>query len=354
MSYTLDIQKLILSADQIFDFNDKVKILKQAIAIADNHNDIDWGFDLRLELIQKERNTSRCTESFMAFAWILNASDTNEGYFDESDFLWEYKWMFCSAYRSAHIPMVQILSIAEDLRERLVKNGYSERAYFNVMTGWAIHLRDYTLAQQYIDQADQVLYDDMSNCPACELDTKVEVLLAQQKIDEALIMARDLIERKVTCFSMPFQTFCCLAYSLHKMGDLRATKYFEMAIDEYHKHDQFDSSVGYAMNILVVYMAETNHPDTWSFFEKIAPWQMGAEDIHLYNFYKFMASILNEQGTLRLKLSSKLPYYKESGIYNKQELYMYFSEQAYGLARVFDKRNDQKSLTQELNNLLNK
>jgi len=94
MNYNLEIQKVLLKLKDLKSFEDKIMALKEAIQVADQHNDIDWGFDLRLDLIRQERNTSRCNESFPAFAWILHTSDANEDYFDESEFLWEYKWIF--------------------------------------------------------------------------------------------------------------------------------------------------------------------------------------------------------------------------------------------------------------------
>lgn len=352
MNYNLEIQKILLKVEELPSFTDKVKALKEAIAIADKHNDLDWGFDLRLTLIQKERNTSKCEESFPAFAWILNASDSNEDYFEESDFLWEYKWMYCSAYRNAAISTEQIKEIGEDLRRRLKKNGYSDRAYYNVVTGYALHLRDYKLAQEYIELADAEIIDDMANCPACELDTKVETLLDLGFIDESLVKAQDLINKKLTCYSMPFQTFCSFANKLYDAGDDRASIYFDKALEEYHAHDQYDSSVGYSMGQLVSYMHKTNYPEVWTFFSRVAEWQIGAEDVHIYNFAKIMIPLFKEEGQIELSLSPLLPYYQESGVYQKADLFNYFKETAYEYAARFDVRNNNTNFKDEVDGVL--
>ncbi|MGS4346443.1 hypothetical protein ACKUSY_12785 [Myroides odoratus] len=349
MNYNLEIQKILLKVEGLKSLEDKIIALKEAIQLADQHNDIDWGFDLRLDLIRQERNTSRCNESFPAFAWILHTSDANEDYFDESEFLWEYKWMFCSAYRSALIPLEEIEKIGEDLKRRLVKNGFSTRAYHNVMTGLAFHLRDYALAKTYIDAANAELVDDMTNCSACELDTEVELLLFQDKLAEAIVKAQDLIHKKLTCYSMPFQTFCSLTYYSWKAGDLDgAEKYFNRAIEEYEAHDQYDSSVGYSMGLLMSYMHAINHPETWSFFERISAWDIEAEDIHRYNFARYMLPIMKQGGTRALQLSPQLPYYKESGMYNLEELYTHFKQQATEFATRFDARNQNTNYTTEI------
>jgi len=256
--------------------------------------------------------------------------------------------MFCSAYRNASLSLDQIKGIGDDLRQRLKKNGYSDRAYYNVMTGYALHLRDYKLAQEYIDLADAEILDDMANCPACELDTKVETLLDLGHIDESLIKAQDLINKKLTCYSMPFQTFCSFAYKLHEVGDDRASIYFDKALEEYHAHSQYDSSVGYSMGLLVAYMYKVNHPELWNFFSRIAEWQIGAEDIHIYNFAKYMAPIMKGEGQVELNLSPLLPYYQESGVYQLSELFSYFKEIAYDYADRFDQRNNNSNYRKEV------
>ena len=352
MNYNLEIQKILLQVKSYKNSDDKIVALKQAIQLADKHNDIDCGFDLRLDLIRQERNTSRCNESFPAFAWIVQTSDANEGYFDEADFLWEYKWMFCSAYRSALIPMEEIVKIGDDLKERLVKNGFSLRAYYNVMTGLAFHLRDYAQAKHWIDLAHTELVDDMTNCPACELDTEVELYLFEGKLNEAIVKAQDLIHKKLTCYSMPFQTFCSLTYYSWKAGDAEgAASFFNQAMEEYERNDKYDSSVGYSMGLLLTYMYEINHLETWTIFERISAWEIDAEDILRYHFARQMMQITKNGGEVSLTISSQLPYFKLDGNYNLLDLYTYFKNEAMDLAKRFDARNNNTNYVTEISGI---
>lgn len=351
MNYNLEIQKNLLRLETVENYHDKIQILKHAILIADTHQDIDWGFDLRLNLIHQERNTSSCNESFVAFAWILNASDSNEGYFDESDFLWEYKWMFNSSYRNASISMEQINEIGEDLKNRLLKNGYSLRGFYNVMTGLSTHLRDFNGAQKYIDLANQSISDDMTNCQACELDTEVDNLLRLGQMERAIVAAKSIFDRKITCYSMPFQTYCNFAYRLQELNDPLAEQYFEKALEEYYNFDHYDSSIGFSMNQLVSYMHKSNHKDKWLFFEKISDWELDAEDLHIFNYTKSMMSIMQQSGQIELSLSCKLPYYQQDGIYNIEDLYLYFEQKALHYAGLFDQRNSNSNFIQEVSQL---
>lgn len=348
MNHNLQIQKILLKVEDLKNFDDKISVLKEAIQIADTHNDVEWGFDLRLNLIRQERNTSKCDESFPAFAWLLNARDNEPDLFEESEFLWEYKWMVTSACRNAAISKEQILQISDDLKMRLERNGYTPRAYYNVMTSWYLHNGDYAQARQSVALADAEMVDDMTNCPACELDTKVEIELLEGHMDVAIQVAYDLINHKLTCYSMPFQTFCCLSYYLVRAGDDRAAMYFDKAIEEYHKSDAYDTSVFFAMTILMYYMHRTKQEEMWDYFEKISEWEVGSEDVHRYNFAIHMLPILREGGSKTLNLSPKIPYYNAEGIYDLAALREYYYKQATALAEKFDRRNGNLHFSSQL------
>lgn len=348
MNHNLQIQKILLKVEDLKNFEDKIRALKEAIQIADTHNDIEWGFDLRLNLIRQERNTSKCQESFPAFAWLLNARDTEPDLFEESEFLWEYKWMVNSASRNTHISKEQIVQISDDLKLRLERNGYTTRAYHNVMTSWYLHIGDYAQARESVALADAEMVDDMANCPACELDTKVEIELLEGNIDHAIALAYDLIHHKLTCYSMPFQTFCYLSYYLVRVGDERAQLYFDKAIEEYHKSDTYDTSVFFAMTKLMYFMHKTQREELWEYFEKISEWEVGAEDAHHFNFATHMLPILRVGGLKKLILSPKLSYYKADGVYDLGLLREHFYKQAQDLANRFDSRNGNQHFVSRL------
>jgi len=52
--YTLKIQKLRNQVARVDNTLEKVNLLTQAIRIADENQDIEWGYDLRLDLISEE------------------------------------------------------------------------------------------------------------------------------------------------------------------------------------------------------------------------------------------------------------------------------------------------------------
>ena len=351
MLYNLQIQKILLEIEGIQKYEDKIKKLKEAIHIADNHQDLDRGWDLRLRLLQYETTTSRCEESFQAFSWLMETYANNPDDFDESDYLWEYKWMVGASLRNSSISLAQIDVICADLKARLIANGYSLRAYYNVMTNYYNHLREYDKAFEYIQLANAEVRDDMTNCEACEQDTLVENLVNRGDIEKALLHAKDLINKRLTCFSMPFQTFCMFAYYLQQAKDERAVVFFDKALEEYYAHDEYDSSLGYSLGLLILYMKEVEHAKVYEFFEKVSAWEIGAEDLNKYYFGKLFAMLFAEKGEVELNLSPSLPYYQSSGRYDKAVLRAYFQELAFDYARRFDYRNKKGNLVKELEEL---
>ena len=340
MNYNLDIQKLLLKTERLDNHDDKIALLKQAINIADANNDIDWGFDLRLDLIREETYTSHCTESFPAFAWVLNAYDNNPELIDESSFLWKYKWMASSAKRNINISRQQIEGIMDDLRIRMKRNGYTDSAYYTIALYWHLFLGDIDKAHELIKLRDETPRDSMSHCAACELDASVEMELIDGNIDKAITLAYDLVTKKLTCGHMPFGTFCNLTYYLNKAKDARADEYFAKAVEEMESMEH-DTSLLSDIGLLMHYLSDNDKEKGWLFFEKYSEWEINAEDAISFDFALAALHLLKgESGNKELKINTRLPFYKSDNVYNIQEIYDFYLNKAEDLAQRFDLRND--------------
>lgn len=339
MNYNLEIQKLRLKVKTTKHPEDRINLLKQAIQIADANSDLDWGFDLRLDLIRQEIDTSHCVESFLAFTWILNTSYSNPEMFNESDFLWQYKWMANASYRNSHISKEQIESILDNMRMRMEKNGYTLRGYYIIMAYWFMHQGDLAKAEEFLEERDKTSRDQMSHCQACELDTDVEIQLRKGLFDKAIATADDLITKKLTCGVMPLVTFCNLTHYLGEADHPRAKEFFEKAEEEFRLLDENDSSRLSNIADLLLYLTKANKNKAWEYFQKYADWEIGADDLISYDFSKNILPLLKEGGRRKLDVSSKQPYYATDGDYNLDDLYSYYLTKATNIGRQFDERN---------------
>ncbi|WP_295840501.1 hypothetical protein [uncultured Apibacter sp.] len=351
MSYNLELQKINLKLYSITNPDDKIILLKQAILLADSNNDIEWGFDFRLELINEEVRTSRCIESFPAFTWLLETYDKNPEIFDEKELLWQYKWLAQASYRNSNIEKEQIEKIFEDLKSRMTKNGYSLRGYYSVIIGWYDFIGDIESMDAYIELREKDTRDDMSHCMACELDIRVESELKKGNVDRAIDIAHDLFVKKLSCAHMPFATFCKFAYYLNKLGDSRAADFYEKAMYELkenidEKYETFLSTI----SLLINYLIYNDREKAFELFEKYSPWDFNSEDSLQFDFSVNVLNLFNVEGSRKIRISATHPLYSDSGEYNLKDLYSYYYNRALDLAHKFDARNK----TDNFKNLLTK
>lgn len=353
MSYVLDIQKVILEIEDTPKISDRLQLIKKAIQIADVHNDIDWGFDLRLLLINTENFTSRSVLSYPAFSWILDINDANRGYFDENDFMYEYKWMFAISYGSYSISKEQFMHIGEDFHQRLLNNGYSSRGYYQIMGIWYQHLREYKKASDIIAKMEQCSLDEMSNNLLFETALKANNLLACKKYDEAFVVAQDLFHNRFDYVETAFEAYVLFAFEFYKVNDQRFQEYFDLATRHIISYDEDDCITHIRARILYMYLLYKNGDEKcWDYFEEICVYEHEAEDFYSFFFVKYATCLLQEKGQRHFNFPTYLPYYDEKGIYDLEELYLHFKKRAFHYAASFDKRNGNTNFIKELNELL--
>ncbi|MDR1887624.1 MAG: hypothetical protein LBQ70_06880 [Prevotellaceae bacterium] len=347
MDYALQIQKLLIRKEKLSSPGDRIALLKQAINLADAHNDVEWGFELRLELIRDEKETSRCDESLPAFTWILDAYDKNPELFNEDDFLWEYKWMLGSVRRNSSISLEQIESISEDFKTRLLRNGYSLRPYYTGKVHMAFFLGNSDDARKYIDLRNKEVRDDMTNCRACELDDEVELELRLGNFDKALAVGSSMLTKKVTCTHMPFSCYCSCVKYFQKAGDMeKAYEYFQKA--EADLAELSDTSQIAEVGIMIRFLTDYDREKAWPFFESHAHWNVDSEDYLDFLFSISVLPLLQGGETVTLNVNPSLAWYREDNTYDSKEIYSYYYNKAKDLAERFDRRNGSGYFNEQL------
>ena len=95
MRYTLEIQKLLLQTQNInLHPREKANLLKEAIRIADENEDVEWATELRLDLIYELNLHSADAEEITVFSKILDDYENHKDVIKEDDLLWKYKWIW--------------------------------------------------------------------------------------------------------------------------------------------------------------------------------------------------------------------------------------------------------------------
>jgi hypothetical protein len=347
MKYTLEIQKILFQVDDNKNLSpkDKVRLLKQAAVIADDNDDIEWGYDVRLQLIRECYFIASATDLMNEFSWILNAHGSHPDWFDENDFLWQYKWILVRMYKNSQVSLEQIDAVMEDFKTRLLRNGYGLRPYYDRLYEETLIIGNLEKAKEYLDLRNEAPDDAMGSCPACTLDYELDYYLAIGDFDEACNRAAPLLTKQISCTHVPARTFCALTYHADKKGKTTlAAELCERAEEEMNKlFDLNDENLVVPVALLICYLFGVNEERAWYYVEKTLPWYIESDDHAHYEYAVRLReglAKLKAGKTATLELPTEFELYNAGHIYNTVALKEYFGGIAWQLAETFDKRNN--------------
>lgn len=346
--YRLEIQKLALEIEEYSEDYDRcIALLQQAIQIADKHNDLDWAIDLRSYLIRKESATSTCIRSPVAFAWILEVCDEYPEDFPDAEFMGLYEWMLGAVNCNTNVSLEQTRNVAIDLEKRLERNGMSKRGLYFCLAEFAQNRGEVNLGSQYIDMAKNEPKEDEED-EVVEYDYLIERASILGDFEEAVGLMNQMELKKLSSFSLPFESYCAMAYFMARKGDSRAIIYLEKAKEAFYKIEGVNSSMLFSMTRFIYTMHLLQDELLFSMFELVAEWQVGAEDFLQMAFCQHISVVFTNEGTRSFKLSPKISYYRQDGIYDLSVLADYYNELAVEFCSKFDKRNGNKHCCNEL------
>lgn len=352
MNYNLEIQKILLDIDNIKNPEDRIMLLKQAIHIADANNDIDWGFDLRIDLIRNEQFTAHSRESFPTFAWILNAYDSDPELYSEEEMLNEYKWMAAVSYNNLNVSNPQIEAILEDFRKRCIKGGMSSREYYNIKANWSLFMGNKINARKYLDLRDKEPEDNMTSL-SNDLITTIYVEMFEGDFDKAIGHIKEFIAQRAVHKMNPIPVYSGLIYYFGgKMNDPRAAEYFSKADEEFAELPNYPFQL-YEVTLMMYYMSKHEKEKAWEYFCKYVNWEIGAEDAIRFDFATSTLALFKGGGIRTISgISSNQPYYREDNTYNLDDLYNHYYNIAVNFAQLFDERNGNTHFSEQLNEVL--
>jgi len=315
--------------------------------LADKNDDLDWGVDLRIMLIREERCSSACIDSPLAFAWLLEQARLHPDQVSEIEFLEEYEWMICAAYGNVAIPLEQVYALAYDLEQRLNHFNVSKRSYYYTMAGFAQHLGDYALSEQYVEKAREEALDEICN-EEMAYDNEIESASRLGEFDRAIDLMQQMEYKKLRDFSLPFETYISMGYFMARQGDQRAKIYLNKAKEEFTKLSEVNSSLLYGLTRMIYALHLVGDEDLWGYYEYIAGWDIEAEDDLKHMLSRHMLFVFDREGERHLTLAPTVSFYREDGNYPLTQIAQYYKEIAYDLAERFDQRNGNTFAQEEL------
>lgn len=352
MSYTLQIQKLLLKIELASHNKDRIQLQKQAISIADSNGDLEWGFELREDLLYFEKGTSQSRESFPAFAWMLNAVENNPDLLDIDALLQKYRWMVLASYKKSDLSLEQIESISSDYKRRMQERGHGLYSYYNILCQLHILFTDTEKAKEYQSLRENEQPDNISFCKACEINTDVELNLLSSDFDKAISLSEEVISGRSSCYYEPLSILSKLCYYLAINKDNKAENYYEKSIEAYSEIKEYESRLLPDLCRLIFYSSQYDTKQAWIFFEKASEWEIDADDYPSFYFAVNVLPLLKKKQIVQLNLNSNLPFWNTENSYNTETLYQHYLKRAENLASIFDSRNKTNYCSQLLDTIL--
>lgn len=354
MKYTLEIQKLLLQTqNDNLHSREKANLLREAIRIADENEDVEWATEMRLDLIYELNLLSADREEIAVFSKILDDYENNKDVIKEEDLLWKYKWIWSCTFDIPEIPMEQVIAVGEDYKTRILRNGHTMRSYYQRWSAEYVRMRQYDKAKEYIDKMLAEKLDDQS-CEACEMNFMLDYYLEQGLFDEAYSRAQPLINKQVTCYEANLRAYLKLAYYAQKAGRPEIAADMCARAEEGLAGREKDEYMLLYMGLFIAYYLMTKPDRGWEYAERCIAWSLRTSTLKKYRFSCDMLAALKYETRpeVRLSLPEEFPLYHSDGVYPVDELRNYFYRQAEELAQRYDARNGNSGYMDRLKEIM--
>lgn len=341
MRYTLEIQRLLLQAqNKSLHPREKANLLKEAIRIADENEDVEWATEMRLDLIYELNQISADAEEIAVFSKILDDYENHKDVIKEDDLLWKYKWIWSCTFDLPEIPMEQVKAVGEDYRMRILRNGYSLRSYYHLWSVEYMRMRQYDKAKEYIDKMLGEKLDDQC-CEACELNFMLDYYLETGRFDEAYSRAQVLINKQTNCYEANLRAYLKLSYYAQKAGKPEIALDMCVRAEEALAGREKDEYMILYLGLFIAYYFMVKPERGWEYAERCIGWSLNTSTLKKYRFSCDMLEALNYEtrSEVRLSLPEEFPLYHPDGVYSISELRDYFYKQAEELAIRYDARD---------------
>ena len=347
--YGLQIQKLIVKKDLLDNPIDKIKLLQQAIGLADTHQDVEWAINLRLELMEEELDTVQSHRSLEALSWIVGAYEQDSSVVDETSFLWQYKWVLDRVITNPNISATQRDAIVTDFSMRFQRNNYSLRPLYENYFGFYNYFGIQEKAQEYRDLRNQAGNDEMTDCPACELDTSVEYFINFENIEKAKAEAQDILNGKLSCNRIPIRTLARLTMALAKENKLEEAKvFFDEGMKNLEAKGFRESDFKHTLEF-AYYLSKTDNAEAWKLLEPHYPKQQ-PDDFMRYRLAITMLGILKNTSLSQIKAQFPdwVSFYQSTHEYDKTTLEKAYYEEAKAIGEKLAARENLPAIATHL------
>lgn len=321
----------------------KVAMIQEAARLADELDDVECGYAVRMELIEAATFSDHDDVSLVAFTWCLAQWDKDPEIADPGSLLWKYKWILGDLETNYRISQQQISGLIEDYRVRLDHQGYSTRPAHYLQRNVCMRMGDFDAARSALQQWQAAPRDEMADCDACERANLAEYYMLTGNDERALQEVAPLLGGEMFCSVVPENTHAEMLEPMLRLGRFEEAK-------QSHKQGYrlISSDRNFVMRIpdhlfYLVWAGELDR--ALQILETHLPWVVETACLksqmlcYLGGQTVLEALARRDSSPCRLRIPREWDCYREDDQYHPQELATWFAGRHQEYATRFDIRN---------------
>lgn len=240
------------------------------------------------------------------------------------------------------LPLAQCRQLEEQYWNALKRFGYGKADYYDrryFQLRYEDRLEEAEEVFELWEKERQGNAHQVTSCEGCIKSIQIRHKLHQGKRDEALKLARPLMDGTIQCSYEPWRSLRLFMNNSRNRGERGGMKYYGRQLIRRLGWDENADEMS-----LLSYDALFDLPRGFktvetSLGEIFGEWDQGSRWRGFMDAWLFFSQAAHTYETVSLAMLESFPLYREDGEYNTAELAQWFHEAALGIARKFDERN---------------
>lgn len=335
----------------------RLDAIADAIREADLASAHEWRFYFRFEAIHESIFHDDAFKAILNFPELLKIYDDHPELEDEyaDDMLTAFKWVLENMTHFYQISREQIDRNYEEYARRCREYGVSMRVYHMKRCGYLL-TADREAARAEYDAFHKCRRDGYSDCEACEIHFDMTVALELGEEEEALRIAKPILDGDKRCGEIPHYTYAKLTEHYLYKGDLEEAAYYGELCERLTCGDaEFLDATG---TLLALYSV-TDPSHGWNLFKQCLPQYMTSKNPRMRmefadGAYRLMQTLCDageaqgDDDLSRAPVLRCLPLMMTTEGMHLSEVRDYFNQAAHDAAARLDTRNGASYFTERL------
>ena len=332
---------------------ERTALAEEAVRQADLSGDEYMSFEARSKLVESAHMAGQSEKALAAFAWCQDYATKRPelDYHQRYTLAWQYKWMLSAALNFPQIPLSRIQQLHQGYAELAHSMGDGSASIPYMQLELAMHLGDQTGAKRALNAWELADYDALSDCPACEAQTRVRYQVFMDNDAAAVAEGQRIVDERQRCAEVPHLTYAALLMPLLRLGNTElARKYASNGRRLVAGKPDFLTAQAQHLQ----YFALTNLTAACKWYARHLPWAEATNEASVQLDYHaasaLLFSLLKQAGkkTVKLELPTESQAWQASGEYDVLARLEYHYSEAQRIAKLFDERNSTNWHTQQL------